>query len=59
MANHLYCKSNKERITMYTVTYKYYSAYTKERKFDTYAAAKKFFYYASFKMNGVTNVLLK
>lgn len=29
---------------MYTVTYKIYGKYVKENKFDTYEAAKKFFY---------------
>ena len=44
---------------MYTVIYKYYGSYTKERKFDNYAAAKKFFYYAVYKMKGVTSTELK
>lgn len=44
---------------MYTVTYKYYGAYVKERKFDNYAAALKFFNYAVYKMKGVTSTELK
>jgi hypothetical protein len=44
---------------MYTVTYKYYGSYVKERKFDTHAAAKKFFYYAMYKLKGVTSAELK
>jgi len=44
---------------MFTVTYKYYGAYEKVRKFDDPVAAKKFFYYATYKMKGVTSAELK
>jgi hypothetical protein len=44
---------------MYTVIYKYYGSYTKERKFDNYAAAKNFFYYTMNRMKGVTSAELK
>lgn len=44
---------------MYTVTYKYYGSYTKERKFETYEAAKKFFYFVANRLNGVTSAELK
>ena len=44
---------------MYTVTYKCYGLYLKVRKFDNYAAAKKFFYYTMNGMSGVTSAELK
>ena len=44
---------------MFIVTYKYYGSYTKERNFDNYAAAKKFFYFTMNKMKGVTSAELK
>jgi hypothetical protein len=44
---------------MFKVTYKYYGSYIKERNFDNYAAAKKFFYFAMNRMKGVTSAELK
>lgn len=44
---------------MYNVTYTYYGSSNKERKFDTYEAAKKFFYYTMKHMSGVTRAELK
>ena len=38
---------------MYKVTYSYYGRYHHEKTFDTYKAAKSFFY-AMFKRKGVT-----
>lgn len=42
---------------MYKVTYSYYGKYANEKSFDTYAAAKGFFYAMSRK-NGVTKAEL-
>jgi len=44
---------------MYTVSYSYPGSLPKERKFDTYAEAKKFFYYMSSRSSKANRVELK
>ena len=60
VSNHVVYKSRQKRENqMFKVTYKYYGAHTKERMFENYESAKKFFYFATFKMKGVSSAEMK